>query len=240
MGKLVKDLLRELRPLETILPRIPVPVQRDINARLEQHERTCVYCQKQKRQQASMPEEREPSSRQGGGGRRRGPMSDSGRGRDSYRDYDRPPPDSGYDRAGGRSPRRDRSPTRDYDRRRDRSPTRRAGDRDVDRGGRGAVLDRRRSRSRSRSTERDSKRRRSSRSRSRSAPRSPLRPASPDRFSAKPASSSASVDLKKLKEMYGVMDTKPATKGLSSANGKIGKLDTLGEETIVLGRRRPT
>jgi pre-mRNA-splicing factor 38B len=221
IGLFVRDLLKEQRYFELLLPRIPVPVQRDLNQRLQEYEDENPQEEPAKPARAA---ERDRgtvgrSNDRDRDGRDRGYDRD----RDNReRDRDR---DRGYDRDRGRG--RD---TRDRERERDRERDR---DRDGERG-RGRSKSRSRSRDRHRRGSKDRSRDRkkrsySSRSRSRSTSRSP-KEKKRDKSPSKPNNQI----LEQLKSIYGdssASKEEPSYKGM-------GKYNSLQEEVILLGAKK--
>lgn len=213
----LRRLLKEHKYEETLFPRIPVPIQKDIIKKLEEHDK--IYKQDGGEDGGQGPADYEPLDRRDN--------RDNRVNRDNRDSRDNRDNRDNRDRRGGRdyrdrrsNQRRSRSRSRDRDRERDR--------------------DRRRSSSRDRSRRSRSPRRRSPsprrsyRDRSRSRSRSPRRSwrsrsRSPVKTSPPPKPvSQESAALQKIKAMYG------ATTSTKLEDTK-SKKDSMQKDTILLG-----
>jgi len=226
IGKFVRDLLREQRYYDTLFPRIPVPVQRDLSKRLEDYERAhpikkkltkeepveeIIVKESNKKDRSPKPRDRSDSKerlrerRSRSNSRHRGSRSPSPRSRSRSPSHSRRHRD---DRSYDYSPERSRDARK---RKRSRSPH-----------------------SRSRSTSRERSRKRS-RSPVRTSPSS--RGDSPVRFNTTPSvvSSNRIAELEKIKLIYGA--TNEINEDENQHKKKL-KLDSCEEEIIVLGSRK--
>eukprot|EP01119_Soliformovum_irregulare_P015662 TRINITY_DN4434_c0_g1_i2.p1 TRINITY_DN4434_c0_g1~~TRINITY_DN4434_c0_g1_i2.p1 ORF type:complete len:282 (-),score=49.41 TRINITY_DN4434_c0_g1_i2:24-869(-) len=220
IGKFVRGLIKDNKFLDTILPRIPVPIEREMKKSLEEHDGSADNGKEEvlekdrdpsPRRNRSRSRDRRDRSRSRSRDRKRRDRSRS-RSRDRYRSRR----DRYQDRDRPRSRSRDRDDRRDRDRDRGRDRDR---DRDRDRN-----RDRR-DRSRSGSRERGDKSEKKSRSHS------------PEREAKKESLPNPELDL--IKAKYGATASPSASVSsyMASRGSAPSKSDAL-EETIILGGKR--